>query len=349
MSAVEEGGKGIARPETKSFAAVRKGHTYFSEGDVLFAKITPCMQNGKHAVARDLIDGIGFGSTEFHVLRPSPDVTPEWLHYFVIQPHILHDAKAHLTGAVGQQRLPESFLANIEIPVPPLPEQQRTAAILGEQMAAVERARDAAQAQLRLLQDLTNTYLRQSLDEHKPVELPLSQGLIEVSRGVGSGWHNYRVIGATRAGLAPAKEQVGKSPERYKFVDVDTIFYNPMRILIGSIAMIDEGDEPGITSPDYVVLKTQQGILHPRWFYYWLRSPYGENFIRTLARGAVRERMLFRRLASADIQAPPWDVQAKIAEKLRSIPMLQRAIGDQLEAIDDLPYMMLQQAFNGEL
>jgi type I restriction enzyme S subunit len=70
MSAVAENGGGIIRPEVRPFRAVAKGYTFFTEGDVIFAKITPCMQNGKHAIARNLLDGIGFGSTEFHVLQP---------------------------------------------------------------------------------------------------------------------------------------------------------------------------------------------------------------------------------------------------------------------------------------
>ena len=59
----------------KPFGQIKKGYTFFTEGDVLFAKITPCMQNGKHAVARNLLGGVGFGSTEFHVLRPT-EVSP---------------------------------------------------------------------------------------------------------------------------------------------------------------------------------------------------------------------------------------------------------------------------------
>ena len=132
----------------------------------------------------------------------------------------------------------------------------------------------------------------------------LSDCLTEVNEGVGPSWKNYRVLGATRDGLAPAKEAVGKSPERYKLAEPGTIFYNPMRILIGSIAFVDDREESGITSPDYVVFRSRPGTIHPRWFYYWLRSGYGAEFIRTLARGADRERMLFRRLAAAEIFLP---------------------------------------------
>ena len=80
MSAVEDGGRGVQRSQLRPFGEVKKGYTYFGEGDILFAKITPCMQNGKHAIARDLADGLGFGSTEFHVVRAGSEVIPGWVH-----------------------------------------------------------------------------------------------------------------------------------------------------------------------------------------------------------------------------------------------------------------------------
>ena len=146
MQAVDETHGAITRPELRPFREVRKGYTYLAENDVLFAKITPCMQNGKHAIARSLVGGFGFGTTEFHVLRPSPAIIAEWIHFFVRQPEVLQNAKAYFTGAVGQQRVPETYLADLEIPLPPQEEQKRVAAILNEQITAVERARAAAEA-----------------------------------------------------------------------------------------------------------------------------------------------------------------------------------------------------------
>src|SRR5437773_9322421 len=125
MPAIGEGGVGIVRPEVRPYRELRKGYTSFLEGDVLFAKITPCMQNAKHAVARDLTDGIGFGSTEFHVLRPCDKIISEWIHYFLLQPSLLADASRHFTGAVGQQRVPDDYLATVEIPLPSLEDQRR--------------------------------------------------------------------------------------------------------------------------------------------------------------------------------------------------------------------------------
>ena len=160
MSAVAENGGGIVRPETRPFGQVAKGYTFFAEGDVIFAKITPCMQNGKHAIAGNLLDGIGFGSTEFHVFRPRGEIISEWILNFLLQPKVLTEATRHFTGAVGQQRVPENVLADMEISLPPKDEQRRIAARLREQMAEVERARAAVQAQLDAAQTLPAALLR---------------------------------------------------------------------------------------------------------------------------------------------------------------------------------------------
>lgn len=84
---------------------VKSGFTYFAENDVLFAKITPCMENGKGAIARNLKNGIGFGSTEFHVLRPKKEmITPEWLYFLTTFQQFRKDAENNMTGSAGQRR-----------------------------------------------------------------------------------------------------------------------------------------------------------------------------------------------------------------------------------------------------
>jgi len=164
MAAVEEQGGTVARPELRPYSEVRKGYTYFAEGDVLFAKITPCMENGKHAIARNLEDGIGFGSTEFHVLRPSQAITAEWVYRFVRQPVVLEAAARTFSGSVGQQRVPDSFLSSLEIPLPPLDKQQEKMAQLNEQMQAVDQLRARLQAQLSSINQLPAALLRQAFN-----------------------------------------------------------------------------------------------------------------------------------------------------------------------------------------
>ena len=132
---------------------------------------------------------------------------------------------------------------------------------------------------------------------------------------------------------------------RYKLVEPGTIFYNPMRIMIGSIAMVDDDDEPGITSPDYVVFRTRPGVLHHRWFYSWLRSKHGEALIRSLARGAVRERLLFKRLVAGRIAIPDWETQNAIAPRLEALRNLNGAVDAAAKAADLLTCAYLEKYF----
>ncbi len=173
----------------------------------------------------------------------------------------------------------------------------------------------------------------------------LGNVLTEIKVGIGEEWQKYPVMGATRDGLAPAKEKPGKNPHKYKPVFPGTIFYNPMRILIGSIAFVDENSAPGITSPDYVVFKGKQGVVDSRYFYYWLRSPFGKRCITSLARGAVRERMLFNRLAKAEVELPDYETQLRVSKILKvankEILIIRQAILNQLDDLDHLPHRII--------
>ena len=119
-----------------------------------------------------------------------------------------------------------------------------------------------------------------------------------------------------------------------------------MRILIGSIAFAEDDVEDGITSPDYVVLKGKEGVVNSRWFYYWLRSPLGQQCVNSLARGAVRERMLFNRLAEGSIDLPEIAIQEKAAIALGSLKQMQKDLDKQLQEIAELPTKILTQVFN---
>ena len=171
--------------------------------------------------------------------------------------------------------------------------------------------------------------------------------LEEVSGGIGPGWKAKPLLGASRSGLTLAKEAIGKQPERYKPVEPGSVFYNPMRILLGSIAMVDDGEPGGITSPDYVVVRGRPGILHHRVFYHWLRSPAGEQLIRDLARGGVRERILFNRLCEGEIPVLPWRIQEQLATQLAIIPLARAAAQARLAAAQSLVAAYLRDVFEG--
>ena len=105
-----------------------KGYTKFQDGDIVWARITPCMQNGKSTILTNLVNGKGYGSTEFHVIRiKSNDVLPKYIHTLLRHFDVLSDAKKYFTGSAGQQRVPTSYLENLLIPIPPLDVQKQIA------------------------------------------------------------------------------------------------------------------------------------------------------------------------------------------------------------------------------
>jgi type I restriction enzyme S subunit len=155
MAAVDELRARIGATETRPVASVTKGYTRFREDDVLFAKITPCMENGKAAIARELVQGVGFGSTEFHVLRPRRGLLADWLLALIRRPAFREAAKANFTGSAGQRRVPADFLRQVEIPVPPVSEQLRLLEPIAEAGTLQELAR---QSGARLQDMYENTY-----------------------------------------------------------------------------------------------------------------------------------------------------------------------------------------------
>lgn len=119
MKLVEEVNNKIHLNEVRTFGEIQgKSYTYFADGDVIFAKVTPCMENGKIAVANDLRNGIAYGSSEFHVFRCGTTILNTYLFYFLVQERFRKDSEQAMTGAVGLRRVPVNFLKDYEIPMP---------------------------------------------------------------------------------------------------------------------------------------------------------------------------------------------------------------------------------------
>jgi type I restriction enzyme M protein len=119
----------LFRPsDEKQLAEVSASYTYFEDNDVFLAKVTPCFENGKAGIARGLLNGIGFGSSEFYVLRSNGHVLPEWVYFCVMHPLFREASVAQMTGTGGLQRVPRGYVENFQIPLPPLPVQKEIVA-----------------------------------------------------------------------------------------------------------------------------------------------------------------------------------------------------------------------------
>lgn len=176
MAAVDEFSQEITSFAERKLGEVRKGYTYFRDGDVLFAKITPCMENGKVAIAKNLKNGVGFGTTEFHVVRPKAGVLSKWIYAIIRQLEFRDIAKTKMTGSAGQKRVPVQFLETFKIPLPPLAEQKKIVARLdsfSQKIQAVKELQNTTDNEFNLLE---RSLLQQAFTEQARGRAPKEIG-----------------------------------------------------------------------------------------------------------------------------------------------------------------------------
>jgi len=143
----------------KTIEQLWNGFTYFANDDVLFAKITPCMENGKGGIAKKLKNKIGFGSTEFHVLRPIKNVSSStWLYYLTKLPLFRMTAENNMTGSAGQKRVPKSFFDKYKIIIPPIPLQTQFA----DRITQIDQQKQRAEQALQQSENLFNSLLQRA-------------------------------------------------------------------------------------------------------------------------------------------------------------------------------------------
>jgi len=370
MPAIDERTGSIARPEIRAYSEVKKGYTYFADGDVLFAKITPCMQNGKHAIASGLLDSVGFGSTEYHVIRPSNVITADWVHRYIRQPSILTAAIAHFAGAVGQQRVPPGFLANLYIPLPPLPEQKRIAPILNKQLAAVEQARAAAEAQLGAAKTLSTSYLRAIFNRQESKAWPkIEVGKICLIRG------GKRLPAGSDFSVGPTPypyirvvdfQNGGVRTDNLKYIDKTTHeeiaryiirredVYISIAGSIGQVGIIpDELDGAQLTENAARFVIKDVETLNRDFLARYLQSPNGQQHIKSRTNTVGQPKLALERIATIEIPTPPLKEQNRITAILQDQFIVsdraRKIFQDEIEAINKLPAALLRRVFNGEI
>ena len=336
----------IAKPEVVPYSRVAKGYTYFQENDVLFSKITPCMQNGKHAIARDLIDEIGFGTTEFHVLRPKDKILPEYIHFFIRQPVFLKEAISYFTGAVGQQRIPKEFLINYEIPLPPFSEQKRIASKIQDLVQEIEHARTACEKQLEAAKALPSAYLREVFEgeeankwKRESFEKCIDENNMLKIKGLPQ--KIYQETGAY-----PIVDQGHNLICGY--TDDDNNVYKgqlPFIIFGDHTRIFKYIDFPFAVGADGTrIITPKSELVFPLYFYFALLNLE----IRDL--GYSRH---YKLLKKTSIPIPELNTQRQIAsmlkEKINYSENLRASVEKQLEAINAMPQAILRKAFRGEL
>lgn len=340
--------------EVKSIGEVRKGYTYFAEGDVVFAKITPCMENGKSAIARNLMNGIGFGTTEFHVLRSGQLTTPEWLHLFVRNREFREEAKKNMHGAAGQQRVPVNFLREATIPLPPVDEQRRIVARIEELTRRAEEARNLAAEREAELDALLQALYSRMIEgvEWKPLKEIASL----VRRAVKTKPDGrYEEMGIRSFGKGTFQKPVltGKQigNKRIYTIQEGDLVFNNVFAWEKAIAVAKAEDHGRVGSYRFITYVSHEGQATSEFLCHHFLGERGIEDIRAASPGSAgRNRTLgLKKLEKVLVPVPEYDEQKRFAEiaKRRQLIQLETAgIEAELKAFHAA---LLAKAFRGEL
>lgn len=364
MAAVDEVEGRISQPELRTYKQVAKGYTPFKEDDVLLAKITPCMQNGKAAIAHGLQGGIGFGSTEFHVLRSNGKLLPRWLFAFIRQPSFRSAAEANFTGSAGQKRVPADFLKNYVIPVPPLIEQQRIVALLDE----ADKLRKLRAQSDRRTADLIPALFHEMFGD--PVENPRGWRRQLVSSFVSElqGGRNVNPAGADEAAgrfrvlkisavtwgtFQPDESKPVPStyePPASHFVRPGDLLFSRANTtqLVGATSYVFN-TPPNLLLPDKLwrFLWKEPRTIEPL-FVWWMlqaQSIRRELGARATGTGGSMKNISKPKLMSLDVPVPPLPLQNEFAQRVTEIHAMHAAQAESRQRLDDLYQSMLHRAF----
>jgi type I restriction enzyme S subunit len=333
---------------------VRKGYTYFAEGDVVFAKITPCMENGKSAIARRLINNIGFGTTEFHVLRPSRLATAEWIHLFIRQTAFREEARKNMHGAAGQQRVPVDFLREAEIPVPPLDEQRRIVAQIEELTRRADEARKKAAEREAELDALLRALYCQMIEGVK--WKPLIEVASLVRRAIKTKPdEEYEEMGIRSFGKGTFKKPVlsGKQigNKRIYHIHEGDLVFNNVFAWEKAIAVARAEDHGRVGSHRFITYVPHDGEATSEFLCHHFLSERGIEDIRAASPGSAgRNRTLgLQKLEKMPVPVPDYDEQKRFSEIAKRRQLVQKESFGISEDVKAFNAALLAKAFRGEL
>lgn len=347
--------------QTRPLEDVAGSYTYFADGDVLLAKITPCFENGKLGIAEKLSNGIGFGSSEYIVFRPSPAVDKEWLYYFLSRESFKTEGAERMSGAVGHKRVSKEFIESYPIPVPPLPEQHRIVAILDEAFAGIATARSHAEQNLQNAPALFESQLQAVFSQR------------------GEGWQERRLgdIAEVQSGGTPTvsrKEYWNGDVPWYSSGELNETFTtNPERHVTAlgienSNAKLFPKGSLLVGMYDTAALKMsildRDGAFNQAIAGIKPNEKIDAEFIRhainavkpllLLERRGVRQKNLsLGKIKEISVPLPALEVQHSVVGHLREVvretQRLEFVYQRKLEALNELKQSLLHQAFSGRL
>ncbi len=328
-----------------NFEDIQSGLTLFEKGDVLFAKITPCMENGKGAFVESLPTQYAFGSTEFHVLRPSHAVDGKFLYFYTLNSVFRAYAAENMSGAAGQKRVSSRFIKDTRLFLPPLPEQRRIAAYLDKTCAAIDAAIEKKQKQLEMLDELRRTKLHETFTHNKwPVER-IKDAAMKIGSGVtpegGASSYlddgipllrsqNVHFDGLRLDDVAFISEETHAEMAGSQLKPCDVLL-NITGASIGRCTFVPEDFGEGNVNQHVCIIRGNHKIDY-RFLAAFLSSPIGQGQILSSFTGASRQGLSHKELGFVRIPLPSLEEQREIVVVLEEHKSRQNQLRINIES-----------------
>ncbi len=357
MAAVSEEGFIIA-PEIKKGCNVNQGYSYFAQGDVIVAKITPCFENGKAAYVESLPGPFGFGSTEFHVIRPQTTVLDaKYLLHFIQTRWFLIMGAKRMTGSAGQRRVPTDFLRTVPIPLPKMQEQRRIAEILDVAKRLHVQRRNSIQLADELLRSIFLDMFGDPITNPKGWERKPLGTLGVLARGKSK--HRPRNDPALLGGPHPLI-QTGDVANADNFIRGYLQTYSDLGLKqsklwpkgtlcitiaanIADTAVLDFD----ACFPDSVVGFTPGKEATTEYIHFWLRSY--QRILQERAPESAQKNINLEILNGLKVGIPPIEEQLKFVHSFNHVESLKGNLRAGVSETSALFLSLQQKAFHGEL
>ena len=373
MRAVAVEGGGVVEPETRPYGEVRKGYTAFLPGDVIMAKITPCMENGKIAVVPQFPNDICFGSTEFHVIRPNKGVSSRWIMGILMQRSVRKEAERHMSGAVGQMRVPIEFLKNLQVPIAPESEQNDVVNDLYNLLSDLDAGASTLHAVGKKLNLYRASVLRSSMSGQLTAKWRRERGIAgHAGNGIPATWTHVRLGEIVRR---RGRTTDPRSVPTTRFLRMDHVEPHTTRLLgsvqsasMKSVANVFEAGDvlygrlrpylnkvylaefSGLCSSEFIVIP-ENSRISGRFLKYRLNSSDFVRYANAIDTGD-RPRVNFRQVSDFRFLLPPVEEQIRIADIIDDILSdMDVVVGGiaQIARIHPLRQAILEHAFSGGL
>lgn len=357
--------KFFAPTQSRPLVDVSGSYTYFADGDVLLAKITPCFENGKLGIASNLTNGVGFGSSEFMVFRPDQTLSKEWLYYFLSRDSFRNEGAGCMSGAVGHKRVAKEFIENYPIPLPPQTEQQRLVAVLDVALESIAKAKSNAEQNLRNTRAIFESHLQAVFSERGPA-------WVETTVGDAIRFIDYR-------GKTPNKTKRGLRLITAKNVKMGHVQQTPMEFVaeesydswmtrgiprrgdvlftteapLANVAQLDTDDRV-VFAQRIIIMQPDSEKLDSTFLKYLLLSQPVQQRILTRGTGATVQGIKASLLKTIEIAFPnSLSDQRRIVTKLDRLREETARLSDiyerKLAALEAMKRSLLHQVFSGNL